>query len=208
MIRGPRTPLALAALELLSEREMHPYEMQQLMRERGFSSVIKLKAGSLYSTVDRLVAAGFIEAGETSREGRRPERTVYCLTDSGREELHSWMRELVAEPIHEFPWFGAILAFISMLSRDEAAQLLEVRAIRLEAELVGGGIMHENMRTVMGLPRLFSIEHEYAQVLLRAELEWVRGIVEDIRTGELPWLPEALEGLNPIFMSGNKQEDV
>src|ERR687885_1375759 len=112
---GLRTPLALAVLNLLHERSLHPYEMQQLMRERGHDQVIKLKGGSLYSTIERLTAAGLIEPMETSREGRRPERTVYALTEAGRDELLSWLRELVREPVKEDTQFAAGLSFIPAL---------------------------------------------------------------------------------------------
>jgi DNA-binding PadR family transcriptional regulator len=94
MRRELKTPLALAILNLLYERPMHPYEMQQLMRERGHDQVIKLKGGSLYSTIERLTAAGLITPVETTREGRRPERTVYAITETGQDELTMWLHEL------------------------------------------------------------------------------------------------------------------
>src|SRR5688500_6704785 len=103
MQRGLRTPLALSILSLLLDRPMHPYEMRVHLKERGHDQVIKLKGGSLYSTIDRLAAAGLIRAVETSREGRRPERTVYALTETGETEHLRWLRELIAEPVHEFP---------------------------------------------------------------------------------------------------------
>jgi DNA-binding PadR family transcriptional regulator len=194
MQRGPRTTLALAVLELLHERAMHPYEMQQLMRERGLNQVIKLKPASLYSTVERLAAAGLIETVETSREGRRPERTVYAVTEAGLDELASWMRELLAEPTQEYPWFGASLAFLGLIPPGEAAQLLGYRATALEAQIAANHIWLNKMRE-MGLPRLFGVEGEYAQAMRRAELEWVCRIVDDIRSGALKWPPEVLEGL-------------
>ncbi len=48
------------------------------------SKSIKLNYGSLYTVVDNLAKHGLIEAVEARREGRRPERTVYRLTDTGR----------------------------------------------------------------------------------------------------------------------------
>src|SRR5437660_11865395 len=108
---GLRTPLALAVLNLLFERSMHPYEMQRLMRERGINDVVKLNQGSLYATIERLAKAGLIESGETSREGRRPERTVYSLSESGRDELSLWMREMLSTPNREYPLFASVLAF-------------------------------------------------------------------------------------------------
>src|SRR5262249_60377835 len=89
-------PLALAVLACLYERPMHPYEMATTMRERGKEQSIKLNYGSLYTVVDNLAKHGLIEAGEAHREGRRPERTVYRITDAGRAELAGWMSQLLA----------------------------------------------------------------------------------------------------------------
>ena len=63
---------------------MHPYEMAATMRERGKEQNMKIKWGSLYTVVQNLEKHGFIAATETSRQGRRPERTVYAITDAGR----------------------------------------------------------------------------------------------------------------------------
>ena len=48
----PRTPLALAVMNLLMERPMHPYEMKLKMKERGHDQVIRIKGGSIYDTTD------------------------------------------------------------------------------------------------------------------------------------------------------------
>jgi DNA-binding PadR family transcriptional regulator len=191
MKREVRTPLSLSVLNLLNERAMHPYEMQQLMRERGHDFVIKLKGGSLYNTIERLIAAGLIEAGETSREGRRPERTVYALTAAGRHELIQWMRELLARPIHEYPWFGAVLAFLAALPPDDVRNLLEFRRLALEAEVAAGESMIRSVAN-LGLPRLFGIESEYALAMRRAEMVWVNGLIEEIRSGTLVWPAEVM----------------
>ena len=188
-----RSPLALSVLNLLWERPMHPYEMRQLMKERGHDRVIKLKGGSLYSTIDRLTAAELIRPLETSRQGRRPERTVYALTDAGRDEHRHWMRELLAVPLPEYPWFGAALAFLGALPPDEVRDLLRRRAALLEAEIAADERILAATAEEFGLPRLFVVEGEYVLAMRRAELAWVRQIVDDIGKGELAWPPEALQ---------------
>ncbi len=65
--------------------------------------------------VAQLVKARFIVATEPTREGQRPERTVYGLTREGRAELRDWLRELVEEPRHEYPHFVAALSLIGAL---------------------------------------------------------------------------------------------
>jgi DNA-binding PadR family transcriptional regulator len=96
-------------MNLLMEHPMHPYEMKLKMKERGHDQVIRLKGGSIYDTVERLEDGGFITSQAPSREGRRPERTVYAITDNGRDEIRDWLAELLAEPVHEYPQFGAAL---------------------------------------------------------------------------------------------------
>src|SRR5712691_1431425 len=133
----PRTPLALAVMNLLMERPMHPYEMKLTMKERGHDQVIRLKGGSIYDTVVRLEEGGFIKSQETSREGRRPERTVYAITDTGRDEITAWLRELIAQPVNDYPQFAAALAFLAVLDKEEVVRLLQVRATMLEGQIAG-----------------------------------------------------------------------
>ena len=63
------TPLALAVLRLLHERPMHPYEMHQLVRDRGTDFAIKVRAGSLYHAVERLAPPRSDRAGRDRARG-------------------------------------------------------------------------------------------------------------------------------------------
>src|ERR1700682_821550 len=189
--RLPRTLLALAVLQLLGERPMHPYEMKQTMLERGQHRAIPVKQASIYDTVERLFKAGFIEPVVTNREGRRPERTIYRLTQSGADELDAWLRELLQEPTREYPRFGAALMFLGALRhKEDAIKVLAARATRFESEIAGVDAM---LRTFpVDLPRLFTIEDEYTQAMRRAELEWIRRTITELEDGSLEW-PQMLE---------------
>lgn len=185
-----RSPWALAIMSLLFERDMHPYEIRRKVRHRGKDEFVDLRPGSLYRTIERLERAGLVEPVETSREGRFPERTVYRLTARGREELQDWMRELLSKPVNEYPPVVQALSVLPLLEADDARVQLEARMLRLESEIAG---METAMRRLHGvLPRVFQIEGEYALTLRRAELDWVRALVEDLRTGRLAWSQEQL----------------
>src|SRR5438094_7394363 len=133
----PRTPLALAVMNLLMEHPMHPYAMKSTMTERGHDQVVRIAGGSIYDTVKRLEEGGFITAQETSREGRRPEKTTYAITDHGREEILGWLREMLAQPVNDYPQFAAALAFLAALDKDELARLLKPRPALLEWGMAG-----------------------------------------------------------------------
>jgi len=183
----PRTPLALAVMNLLLEHPMHPYEMKLKMKERGHDLVIRLKGGSIYDTVERLEEGGFITSQAPSREGRRPERTVYAITETGREEITAWLRELLAQPVNEYPQFAAALAFFAALDKEEVVRLLQVRATMLESQIAGTEKGLEHWTKAMGIPRLFLVEAEYIAAMSGAELEWVRRLIHDIEHGTL-WI--------------------
>ena len=180
-------PLALAVMALLYERPMHPYEMVSVMRGRGKHESVRLRYGSLYSVVRALDRESLISARETVREGRRPERAVYELTEAGRVEFLSWLRELLSVPAKEYTQFAAGLSFLAAVPPAEAAELLRQRVRLLEGEV-------EEMRSRLdevadqGLPRLFLVESEHELILRDAELSWVRGLVREIEDGTLDGL--------------------
>jgi DNA-binding PadR family transcriptional regulator len=158
------------------------------MRERGHDRAFRLKEASIYDTVERLVARDLVEPVEVNREGRRPERTVYAITEEGRDALLLWLTELMSIPGPEYPTLVAALMFIYALGRDGATAALVERVRRLDGEIAK---MDAYRRAYEGdnatFPRLFGIEEEFAQVMRRAEADWVRRIVEELRDGSLPW---------------------
>jgi len=104
--------MALAVLATVVQRPMHRYEMASVMRARGKDRDMDIKWGSLYTVVQNLERHGFIEATSSNREGRRPDRTVYAITEAGRDELLVWLWDLASEPSAEYPAFAAPLMFI------------------------------------------------------------------------------------------------
>src|ERR1700724_797518 len=153
------TPLAACVLSLLRQAPMHPYEMRTTIQHREHDHLVRIKGASLYDTVDRLAREGLIEATETSREGKRPERTVYRITESGSGELDQWLREALGRPVNEFPQFATALAFMYGLEKAEVDELK--------------------------LPRIFVIEEEYLREMQRAEAEWIRTLIGDLLEGAL-----------------------
>src|SRR6266568_5129928 len=154
----PRTPLALAVMNLLMERPMHPYEMKLTMKERG------------------------------------------------HDEITGWLAELLTQPVNEYPQFGGALAFVAALDKDDVTRLLKTRIALLDAQIAGAEKQLKNFLG-MGLPRLFLVEGEYAVAMQRAELEWVRRIVDDIQSGKLWITKEQMKAVGDAFESGKEGGD-
>jgi len=182
--RNRANPLALAVLICLLERPMHPYEVATTLRQRNKHESVRLNYGSLYAVVDSLDRRGLIAPQKTARAGRLPERTVYTLTDTGQVELYDWLTELVSTPVNEYPSFEAALSFLPALPPDDAVQLLQERAARLEVDLAQAYATREVVGK-QGVPRLFWIEAEFRNLQQEAELSYVRKLAREISSGAL-----------------------
>lgn len=176
--------LALAVLGLLSPGyPMHPYQLANVLRRTGKERDMGIKVGSLYTVVRNLERHGFIEATGSHRAGRRPERTEYAITSTGRAELRDWLHELVAVPESEYPRFQAALSILSTLHPDEAAASLQQRVRALDDDIAA---RRDALANSAGTRRLFLVEAEYALEMRQAEAVWVRHLLAEITNGKFP----------------------
>ncbi len=172
-------PLALAVLVLLYERRMHPYEMASTLRQRRKEASIKLRYGSLYTVIELLEKAGFILAKRTSRQGNRPERTIYEITKNGEAEMRAWLRELLSTPVKEFPQFEAGLSLVQALPPEEVIELLRTRLELLKHDLLQ--LKEEaKLARAQKVPALYTIESEYRLACLEAERTFVAALIPRI----------------------------
>jgi DNA-binding PadR family transcriptional regulator len=176
--------LALALLALLMPgRPMHPYQMVGVLRRTGKEHDMNIKWGSLYTVVQNLEKHGLIAEAGSHREGRRPERTLYAITDAGRTELRDWVRELVAVPEPDYPRFEAALSVLGVLPPDEVTALLEARLRALDESIAADRAMLDQHQDKVA--RVFLVEAEYALAMREAEAAWVRSLLTEIAEGTL-----------------------
>jgi DNA-binding PadR family transcriptional regulator len=164
--------------------------MQRLIRQWHKDEFLDLKRGSLYHAIERMRVQGYIDPVETSREGRRPERTVYRLTEAGERQMLHWLQEMLAKPVREPTQFFAALSFLPHLTPECVQTQLQERVTLLEAEIAGLDMVLETMVPKIG--RLVLVEVEYVRAMRRAELAWVRSFQEELQTGTLRWDPQVI----------------
>ncbi|WP_431918686.1 PadR family transcriptional regulator [Nonomuraea jabiensis] len=194
--------LALAVLTVAGQRPMHPYEMASVLRARGKDQDMPIKWGSLYTVVRNLEKHGLIEAVESGRQGARPERTVYRVTEAGREEADDWTRELLSTPVREPSAFEAGLSVLAGLGPDEVVPLLRQRLELLEQQLQDArGALERDREQV---PRLFLLESEYALAMREAEAGWVRALLAELTSGTFP----DLDGWRAFHRTGDLPPEV
>lgn len=181
------TPMAVMVLALLSEGDMHPYEMARLLRLRRGDRLVKVTNGPLYHSVARLLEQGLIAEVGVDRDGNRPERTTYTLLDAGAAAVDDWVRRELPR-IDRPAQFRVALAEAHNLERDEVIGLLRIRRVGLEGELLLHRSGIEDARA-KGVPEQVLIEIDRHRILLDADLQWLDSLLARLDDDTIPWGP-------------------
>ncbi len=161
---------------------MYPYEIAATLKERGKEQSLKLRYGSLYTVVESLERDGLIAAKQTSRAGRRPERTVFEITEIGTDNLETAMSDLIAQPVKEYRQFEAALSLMPVLPPDRVPPLLKRRlfTLMMERNALAASLAEAQRQ---GLPALFVVENAYRHAVLEAEHRFVAQLIASIESG-------------------------
>jgi DNA-binding PadR family transcriptional regulator len=182
---------ALTVLALLLTGPRHAYEMHRLIIDTHKDFVTGLPR-SMYHAVDRLLRDELISVHDVRRDGPRPERTVYALTDAGRTALRERVERLLVVPDPDTTLLVAALSFVAVLPREQAVRSMRARIDTLTERI---GHLDDGLGTVSPtVPRLLLVEGEFERARMEAERSWMAAFVDDIEHRRLPWL-DKLDGL-------------
>lgn len=171
----------LFILSVLARRgPMHGYQIRQEARRDRTDLWTDIKPGSIYNALRRMAGEKLVEVVRTEREGNPPERTVYAITDQGREELIG-QRDAALRDVRVRPDpVDLALQYTSDLTVNELASAIDARRLALGAQLA----MLEQERRTAG-PHLTGLEpmlFEHNLVRLRAEIAWHDELLNQLPT--------------------------
>lgn len=185
--------LEMAILGILHESPMHGYELRKQLTTKIGAFRAAISYGSLYPTLRRLQAAGWITEGEptpgaatatdvppmTSRRGR----VVYKITAEGKERFEELLAQAGPES-YDDPAFGVRFAFFARTDQQTRLRILEGRRRRLEER-------REGLRDVLAraAERLDAYTLELQRHGLEAaerEVRWLDELIATERSGRSP----------------------
>ncbi|WP_433054119.1 PadR family transcriptional regulator [Dactylosporangium sp. CS-033363] len=190
--------LELAILGLLHESSMHGYELRKQLTTKLGAFRFAISYGSLYPTLRRLQADGWITEGATPADatagteepplltGKRG-RVVYTITAEGKERFQELLGAAGPETYDSEAGFGVHFAFFARTDPATRLRILEGRRRRVEER-------REGLRDVLGraAERLDAYTLELQRHGLDAcerEVRWLEELIANERNGTTPQPP-------------------
>lgn len=171
----------LFVLGRLSMRPTHGHEIMRTLAGSRSDLWAEMSEKHVYYVLRKLEREGLVSV-EESRDGARPARRVYALTDAGFAEFERLMRSdaLVASiPYSEFDVVFGMLAYTDRLTPAEKDAVLAARASHLRSlidDATAAAAKAVETGTA-GLPtRVFAKVVRVAE----AELAWLDEVVADV----------------------------
>jgi DNA-binding PadR family transcriptional regulator len=179
--------LDFAILGLLIEAPMHGYELRKQLTTKLGAIRAAISYGSLYPTLRRLQARGWItedsaEAQGTLLTGGRS-RVVYTITAEGKERFQELLGSAGPETFED-TGFGVHFAFFARTDQATRLRILEGRRRRIEER-------REGLRDVLSraAERLDAYTLELQRHGLDAcerEVRWLEELIAHERSGRAP----------------------
>lgn len=192
----------MVVLGFVLEAPSHAYRMHELIKQRGKDKIVNVaQRNSVYQAIAQLQAAELIRVRETQQNEGRPERVVYEITPLGKKTFYAWLESMLGEPRREYNEFPAALATVMALSPEAVAVQLQRRRQTLKQQL-DESVSDFKECLKRGLPRLVLLDDEYKQVLLKAEVKWLDGLIAELESGEMTWTEKWLRHLAAQFETG------
>ncbi len=191
----------LVILGFLRGRPLYGYEIKNMI-ERIMGDWTNIAFGSIYFALRKLTEEGYIEKLGTEQEGSRPSRTVYQITNTGRDEFLRLLRQVWGDVERQYFAFDVGLSFMSALPIEEVKEHLRERVKRLEHTVQHVESHRAEQLADEHVPsRLTAVVFEHHLLHFHAELDWTRNLLKKVEQGiydaELGWLRSLLEQPEP-----------
>jgi DNA-binding PadR family transcriptional regulator len=170
----------LVVLGLLRERPRYGYEIKTII-DHLMSHIIDVSSGSLYYGLKKLLQEGLIDEASVEKVGRRPERSVYCITAQGEAMLSSEMPRVIFPQAHPYFQLDLALFFFDLMDPHDRAKRLAMRREYLSKAMVYLDEVEERYSSVSPKGPLYILMHVRHFFLM--ELEFIGKLLADLPEG-------------------------
>jgi len=164
---------------------MHGHHLRMEAERKHVPLWTDISVGAVYGAMQRLAAEGLLREAGQHREGNRPTRQLYEITDAGRRALSELRREGLSEVWFKYDPFDLALTRRDPASLDDLPTILAQRLEKARALLADKRKLSEKARPTVGLAKQWALRHtEYRLEAEVAYLSDLLGAARDIISEE------------------------
>ena len=178
MLSKPATLL----LGIIYENPLNAYEITKLLAYMNVRWWFNIADSTVYTTLKNLEKRGSIK-GTTERIGNMPDRTIYSLTEKGRDELKESIKESILQFDYDTNIFTIAAFCMDILETEEKKDLLEKRLKILRSYL--SGITEQNSDAwKREVPVFHAANLERMIDIVKAEISGTKRLLSVIEEGK------------------------
>lgn len=125
---------AVIILGILSRQSLNAYGMIRLLAQLNITDWYYIADSTVYTTIRNLEKRNWI-SGTLQKNRNLPDKTIYTLLPSGKEELVKSLSEYIMQFQYDVVPYLIAGFFITALKKEQAIELLEKRVLILEKYL-------------------------------------------------------------------------
>jgi len=171
----------LVLLGMLRDRPLYGYEIKQLIEEH-MSDWTSIAFGSIYFALDKLAEEKFVEKVDVEQKGKRPSRSVYQITSSGRKEFYRLLRETWQQFERNYFPLDICLFFLDSLPLDEVISYLQIQKGNLQTVLDHVQRHRLEELALPDVPPIAANIFDHSLVHIQAELKWISSLIRKLKS--------------------------
>lgn len=127
---------ATMIMGLINTSPLNAYEIVKQLQWMNIKYWYNIADSTVYATIKSIEKKGYI-SGTVEKEGNMPDKTIYTLTEKGRDEFQKTLIQSIISFDFDTNIFSIAAFFIDFFEPDEQKQLLEKRLEHLHKYLMG-----------------------------------------------------------------------
>ena len=174
---------------------MHGHRLRLQAEHNRVHMWTDISVGAVYGAMKRLASEGLLREAGREREGNRPTRQLYEITEEGRLALAALRRAGLSEVVFKFDPFDLALTRLDPETLDTLPSVLAERLDKVRALLAESQQINEEAREYIGVAKQWALRHfEYRLEAEVAYLTALRSAAADIVFDERNPRPRKLKG--------------
>ena len=166
---------ATMLLGLINQRPLNPYEITKQLQIMNVHRWYNIANSTVYATLKVLEKKEYI-CGNIEKGGNMPDKTVYSLTDKGKQEFLKTLRQSILSFDYDTNIFSIAAFFIDAL--DDPQSLLSQRLMLLNNYLKGIDLQ---IVTIKGdIPSIAEANIERAKFIVEAEIAGTESLIRAV----------------------------